>query len=810
MKTICQSCKFDLRNYPVTIELDSHNRSVYCPVCSTPVEEAISEIPEKKIFFDDETRTFIKWVTPQQAIVQKEIVEDLAPLGKLKLRLRTTTRDFKSIFYERVLVFMVNDEITGNQVFASPENHSRYGLEIVDRKLQPNENWIDVTFKLKGGFSGTVPIRAFVTKSKAGGTTDSALMVWPNFKRPAWSHEGKPYPAWNDYFFYFSTRDGNIKLKSLRIVGDEPHMMADVADVTKPMGSVTFPPEYVEIGAEIPRGGASEEFKACLLVKLDVSAVKQSITTSKLQLSVDFGTSNTCFFYLINSDPKALKLNDKTQILIGGIDLESDLAHTWIPRFKEQTLVPSELVFRLEPDKIFGEGTEPLPIVDYTIPPLKWRRGEEKRITTGFKWEQATEPSLVAPHHLRLQKMFLGLAFRAVMAELVSRSDLLGGTGVHPGEVDLTITYPLSMSEEKFKNLQDSFKYVAHSIRERTGINLAISSLIDESRAGEQGTNASGPGQKIFIDIGGGTTDISVIQQDKKHGQRLPLIVDSLRYAGNDFLKALASDGKGEGLSSRPLIELQRRIRAEEQVLNDLATFDNYGPRQEDAQRALNRFLDGLTQYIARVVAYKIKGAENAGETLTVYLLGNGWRFVLFSPRHPQANPNPDQSPQEIIKEEIQLRLDKLLADFQRAHIIPFKPDLVLEHPADPKTVVARGALMIFKKPAVDHQKGEPETFLGSDITVVTSTKKENVRWNRSVPLNLHDIVDKVCINNALGGFELLEVPVLKDKPEPRTPIQNVNIMRDLCDPNGRRVIKNAFNFYLENWYKRYLTGEWR
>jgi hypothetical protein len=814
MDTICNSCKFDVKTYPVTVELDSHNRTLYCPVCGTPIDK-LKEVPEKNIFYDEEAQSFIKWAPALQASTHPEVVEELT-LGQLKIKVRAKTRDYRQIFYDAVLVFTLNDEIILSQVFAPPENCRRYGIDIKAAQLQPNETYLDVKFELKGGFKGDISIPAAATKSVTNSgsrvTTGSALMVWPNFKRPAWRHQEKEYSRWNDYFIYFASLDGSVKPKSFRIVGEEPGVEFNIADVTMPMGAVNFPPEYIEIIADVDRGsGTARQYKACFQVRLNVNEVKQTITNNRLHLSVDFGTSNTCFYYLMqglsDKDPKPLKLNDKSHVLIGGLQLESDLRHTWIPNFIEQTLIPSELVFRLEPQKIFSGGGQINPIADYTIPPLKWRAGEERRISTGFKWQQATEPNAVSPYHLELQRMFLGLVFRLVMAELVSRDDLLGSSTVHPSEVELTLTYPLSMSEGKFKELLTSFEIVTRLIQERTGISLLITAVVDESRAGERGTAAKGPGQKIYIDIGGGTTDISVIEQGGEDGRRNLLVVDSLRYAGNDFLTALASDNKGGGLSTKPLIELQRRIRAEENVLDDLATFGNAMPRQEAAQKALDRFLRGLTQYLARIVAFRIdKLGDRAGqEKLIIYLLGNGWRFVLFTPRDPLASPTAN--PRDIIKKEVDRRLKKELENFRQAGIIKVEPKIELQHPEDPKTVVARGALLVERLPSSETERREPQTFMGSDIGVVTPTEEKTFRWNTSVPLDLGNVAENVYINNPLMGFELLRVPDNQHPGAPLTNIQDVNISQYLYERG--RIVRSAFNLYLERWYKKYLTGSW-
>ncbi len=255
------------------------------------------------------------------------------------------------------------------------------------------------------------------------------------------------------------------------------------------------------------------------------------------------------------------------------------------------------------------------------------------------------------------------------------------------------------------------------------------------------------------------------------------------------------------------MIELQRRIRAEEEVLTDLATFGNTALRQEAAQAALDRFLEGLMHYIARVVAYRIDklGERAAQEKLIIYLLGNGWRFVLFAPRDPLAGPN--RTPQEIIKEEVKVRLNRELELVFKAGMLPVKPDIVLQHPEDPKTVVARGALLIQDPQGGNPEKREPETFLGCDIRVVSPVKELDYHWNTSVPLNLKTTVNNVYISNALAGFEQLRVPDYQHPSAPPTEIQEVNLSQYVYE--GGRIYKSVFSLYLERWYKRFLTGSW-
>jgi hypothetical protein len=832
IKTTCNNynCGYDLRNYEVTVELDGRNRSLWCPVCGTQVVE-LEEVSGLGAFFDKKAGEYFKWSPPQQAAAQPNAY-DSQTHGKLTISVRSTVRNYLDIFYEQALVFAQGDGPFDRQCFAPPENCEAYGLEIIDAQLYPDNNYVSARFRLKGDFENTVVLPAFVTGHVVA--TESALLVWPDFERPEWTASqnrsetepdasgGDVQPGWNDYFVYFATSDARVKTEWMRVVGKNQGEEARFDGGTS-QGELLFTPRYIEICANVAVGsGLSRRYHSCFAVKL-ARAKQPPRNERKLRLSIDFGTSNTCLFYLIPSlgqnepdpHPEILRFSDRTLSLVKGLQLEDDLRHTWLPNLSGQDLIPSELVFAKPPETLFG-GAELQPVVDYTIPPLKWRKEEQKRISTGFKWQEATEPKKIQYHYRDLQKMYLGLVLRMVAAELAAGENLMGAGNVNPSEVDLIVTYPLSMNEITREDIFNSFRQSRALVRERTGINLAEYARVNESEAGEKGTSSQGVGIKIFVDVGGGTTDICVVNQSAEEGgARLTQVVDSVRYAGNDFLEALASD-RGQ-LSSRPMIELQRRIRIRrEKVLEDLSTFDNSNPRKEQAQKGLERFLRGFTQYLARLIALQANKDGGASRKLDVYLLGNGWQFVTFAvPLSPTAKAR-SATPQQTVVQEMQIRLMRELERFRDANLIKGVPEIDLHHPNDPKTVVARGALEVRTRrrtrqalddDADQSSQREPQTFMGTDVLVVLPAKSESFSWNTAVPLELEDEAERVSITSSIAGFEKAEVHNPEFSLAPLTRLRDINIGRHVHKDG--KIWRNAFNVYLEEWHKRYLTGKW-
>jgi hypothetical protein len=813
---LCGGCSFDLRLFPGSLTLDSQFRSIFCPICGAKVLE-LREAPRNGIFYDDQTGSYAKWVSSGKAeenIVLEELILD--PVGQAEppafvVTVQAKTVAYSKIFYDFVLVFFLDNHLVPPQLFAPPENCRRYAIQIESAQLLQNSNFVEVTFRLKGGYRDTIVIPAAPTQGvpdlRGNIIGGSALKLWPQFRRP----------RWKEYFVYFATSDPFVSVEYLRVFGEGPKEEATFLGST-PRGRFTFPPSFIEICARVTKEGIPPRtYKASFKMDLlDLKAVPPA-GDKRCCVAVDFGTSNTYFSYsLSGSDPEALELSDKTRTLIDGLHMELDLAHTWFPELSKQKLLPSELLFSEAPDNAFNERQELRPIVDYTIPPLKWREKEEKQIVTGFKWEHAVTPSTVRAHYKKLQQMFLELALRLALAEVVQRIDTQASAMVDPFRIGLIITYPLAMSEPEFRQLCDSYDAVRSALEESTGVILEEVATIDESYAGEIGTRAVGATHSIFVDVGGGTTDMSVVEVsvDEDGGFRRPQFVDSVQFAGNDFLQALVSGDYGDKnrISSKSLIELERRIRLKDSnVFKDSATFANAARRTQGALKVLKRFLDGLTEYLARAIAVHVasqSGPSDKKQKLDVYLLGNGWRFAEMESQVSAIRDERDTP--TIVREEIGKKLSDRLAKLLQAGVISDIPQFDIHLPIDPKSVVSCGALLVYlNNPSTgisaNRQMSKPKTFLGSNVDIATPGKILQYRWNVEVPFNVgaNIKIDGVFIAEPLAGFERTSVPVPVDSGTQLSELKSVNISRALLE--GNSIARSAFNCYLERWYKTLL-----
>jgi len=746
----------------------------------------------------------MKWVAQEGPEILEPLSQPAIGPRNLTINVRAHTRSYQEIFYKSALVFINNAQVIPQQMFAPPENCRRYGIEIISKQLNAQGNFIEVDFRLRGSDKSlTVSLPVACTEAltdQNGDVTDgSALKVWPRFSRP----------RWRDYFVYFATTDPAVTTEQIRIVGERAPDEAVLLGTT-PRGKLQFAPSFIEISAKVKNKlGIERQYRACFYVGL--TELKTSAEGQRCLLAVDFGTSSTCFSYsIMGGSPQPLELSDKTLTLVPGLQLEKLLAHSWLPELNREKLLPSELLFPNAPDKVFGAQRDLVPIVDYTIPPNKWRDHEEDLIVAGFKWLHAVKPASVKQNYEQLQRMYLELALKLAIAEIAEITQ--GTSSIDPFHVDMVVTYPLAMSDAEFRGLLGSYNTVQELVAEGTGIVLEEKATIDESLAGQYATQFTEGKEFILLDVGGGTTDMAVIEVSPLM-QRVPRFVDSMHFAGNDFLEAIASDTTGRKISNASLIELERRIRVkDDKVLDDPSTFRHSNSIRNEAIEALERFLDGLIEYLARTIAVQSShssGVAASRKKTDVYLLGNGWRYISMLP--PSNSPIGISDITIVVRDWISDRLDKRLEALKHAGIIQDIPDFDIHHPADPKIVVSSGALDLYMSSPetftqIRREKREKRTFLGCNISVVATGSSQPFDWQREVPFDLTVAPLAVFMRQSLAGFEQTPVPVNQGGTVTLTDLQKVNIIREVRDPRMPKIVKSAFSVYMESWHKRWLN----
>lgn len=797
METKCQTCDFNLQNFKDSIELAGSFHSIYCPVCGTLI---VKTAEFSGVFYDDVQKGYVIWdLTIGHSSGPASKTQGV---GQMELKVNGISLNPTKLCYEKVIIFQHEEETILPQSIIRPE-FRRY----LTPYARPVGRWEPPHFifdlPLKGDYTVPVHLSALVSQSEispqSGNTSKgSALNLWPAFRRT----------GWRNYFVYFASSDPNIRLQSLTVYGQEGQSATFVGITAR--GEVNFVPELIEIKMADNLGS---EYWSCYHVEFkDNESVPAPAGGSNEHLipvlSLDFGTSNTCFAVKLseNSLSEVIQFRDRTKRIISGFSVEDSISVPWLPEIEpnigNHTQLPSELSFSKETEKIGPEIENFRPIVDYTIPPsTRYRDGEEKFIQGEFKWEVALPVPLKAFTY-RLQYLYLTLAFRMALAEVVSdprcqRFD----------QIDVVATCPLAFGEHQREMFRKTIAQVQEDITNQTGVNIVFQKMYDESHAGESGSGQMpGTVETVYVDVGGGTTDLGFFRfehtEDKPYDKAIYL--DSMQYAGDDVWNSLTEANLSKWTSTR--FEREARARGAASLFNDpvFIPFQRQRNNSDRAKRGLRTFIDGLIEYVTRMIAARQRNrtpVESLDGELGLYLLGNGWRFIEVL---NSADTDPD------VGKAIASRVKTLVED-RLKHYQVSAPPLTVIYPIvkdrDPKTVVTLGAISLFVGEKAGEIPPEPEftlkSFLGSDVTV-SSPLRQTINWHETVPYPLprNSIVKGINYEKSNGfDFEKEQVNGVR--------IQELNLLDHAVlakKTDGTYLTKNMMAFYLENWHKKTMV----
>lgn len=798
MNTKCHTCDFDLQSFAANIELGGAFRSIYCPVCGALVVKT-AEFPG--VFYDEGRGGYVIWdLRMRRASGPTSQTQRLGNLFEITVSgLALNPND---LCYDRVVVFQHGNEVVLPQSIMKPE--FRHYLRPYARPVgrwEPPHFVFDLP--LRGDYTVPVHLRALISSTEVNPqsgkhSNGSALNLWPDFRRK----------GWRNYYVYFASSDPNVKLQELAVYGADGESATFRGTTAR--GEVNFVPQLVEIRVA---DGNGTEYWSCYEVEFkDGQSLPAPAGGGEEQLipilSLDFGTSNTCFAvkFSESSLSEVIHFSDRTKRIIRGFSVEDSINVPWLPEIQEgatgPTQLPSELSFSKETERIGQEIEGFRPIADYTIPPsTRYREGEEKFIQGEFKWEHAL-PAQLKPFASTLQYLYLTLAFRMALAEVASdpRCQRLD-------QVDLVATCPLAFTERQREMFREAVARVQEDVRSQTGIGMVFQKMYDESHAGEAGSGQMpGTAETVYVDVGGGTTDVGFFRFDQSEGQPQDKAVylDSMQYAGDDVWNSLTEGN----LSTWGATKFEREARAKgaAAIFNDpiFLAFQRRRNNSDRAKRGLRKFIDGLVEYVARMIAARerSRGESEALEGgLGLYLLGNGWRFVeVLGPGNGDADPGA----------AISGRVKTLIEERLKLHGVT-APPLTVIYPVvkdrDPKTVVALGAIALFVGEKAGDILPEPEfaptSFLGSDVAVL-SPLRHTVRWYETIPYALprNSVVRGINYERAAEfDFEQEQVNGMR--------IQEMNLLDYAVltkRGDGAYLTKNMMAFYLENWHKKTLV----
>ncbi|MCG9900886.1 MAG: hypothetical protein MH132_12850 [Hydrotalea sp.] len=256
--------------------------------------------------------------------------------------------------------------------------------------------------------------------------------------------------------------------------------------------------------------------------------------------AIDFGTTNTHIEYKIgNGSPKTFDITaDDVQIAslfhptkeklgdYGAIAIRELIEHEFVPQ-----LIGNESEFKFPHRTVIAENhslnieTETFTLADFNIPFIYERVPERDKVQTNLKWAKKEKGN-----EKRVRAYFEKIMMLLRNKVLFNRGNL--------SQTKLVWFYPSSMKPARKSQLESTwnelFNLYFNPTQQAVGITESLAPFYYF-----KGTNKLQGGSfkpVVSIDIGGGTTDVVVFQQNK------PLLMTSFKFAAN----AIFGDGFSE------------------------------------------------------------------------------------------------------------------------------------------------------------------------------------------------------------------------------------------------------------------------
>lgn len=261
-----------------------------------------------------------------------------------------------------------------------------------------------------------------------------------------------------------------------------------------------------------------------------VTPEQQLSSGMQASLAIDFGTSNTGLAFKLDGSPTPLLFELSPKMLWGSKPLLENPGFVPFKWGASKGYFPTILLKRkaAKLDAVRVDSLEPQHLFLVDIPGL--HKGMEERVFDpkvkedwpemhkNLKWEHDTKMPWRRP-------AFLGLALLYAHAELFFNK---GGATIN----NYVFTFPLAFSESERRGFEEETQIVVNKIR-RFCFNMGevSPSYVDESTAIAKSVQSHPNPAKIevFVDIGGGTTDIAI----RYNGNFV--VLDSVKLAGKSF-----------------------------------------------------------------------------------------------------------------------------------------------------------------------------------------------------------------------------------------------------------------------------------
>lgn len=727
-KFVCenQNCGFDLGEFEAErIVTEGPEVALFCPVCGNRLAVPLGQLG---IFYRGGAEPgFVQWKLSAERVAAATRVT--IPLGKLNLRFDEKTCPLEplrpqDICYPAVPAFRQLDG-----ALAVPTLPVRVDfLDCIDLAVafRPGE-------VVRGRYQAELPLHGLTSPlrielplmaAEPGKTVSNAerdvfrgvnIRLWPPVAFRKWKRFFVGIAAVDEdgrkIFHPQRTLEAhwvNHNLLATLVAAETAGKSARVACTTERPTCITL--SFGERGR--PVGGGLWQ----------VSPATEEYGQGTLSLGVDFGTSNTCIAYAYQgSEPQSLPIaSDQRNGGSAGYIVQSgrepevhEAVDTWVPRLgfgPKGDLLASELLVnrpvRTEvPDPAAIKAWKPVERFSIPTAGVHIAYPERDYIISEFKWSEQVQPVQFQGDKVveALQEVYLDFAAFFALGHILSR---LGGVAA-PGSVLIRYSYPLVFSTGQRSSLASVWKNVAQRLSEDAiGMHVEAndSDALDESNAAAQnglGEFGETPA-RLFVDIGGGTTDLALLWRPKGRGEAPQVCyLTSFRYAGRTYIDALSGTGEKtvSCLVGGCSVEALRRLIRESSLIRNVINSPNVikVERRTLVERRAALFYLYLVEYLARLIVAPLLSGEapvdDGGErpdpwVVEVVPMGNGWGFAGILDPHGEEG---------LIVHRMQERVDQLLEELctagiklPRIRIAPLR--LKGLHP---KAAVAHGVLKL-------------------------------------------------------------------------------------------------------------------
>ncbi|MBL8152098.1 MAG: hypothetical protein JNN15_19425 [Blastocatellia bacterium] len=584
---------------------------------------------------------------------------------------------------------------------------------------------------------------------------DSSLALWPPKVSTQWH-------------FYAAYGKGNRQEVGRWFLIDENGMSGENIEVIEDYEYITFLQ-----GGEKPNRPAAMMLKdsnnsecgVAVLTKFD----EQEVFTKNASMAMDLGTSNTSFAYSIDeSEPKSLLFSLSPEMVWGdppakGFDEPGFVPFSWnVKKGFYPTILLSRKGVGLE--KVKPSEVQIKHVFQVDIPTLRSNIAQVMGGQLKEFWDFHQNLKWDFDQQSAYRTLFLERSLLYAHAEMFFTHHALPSSYV--------FTFPLAFSPSARKEFHQEARRTIEKLRALccpSADKFNYVSEVDESTAIAASSRATAGGKgilEVFVDIGGGTSDIAI-----RHDNRF-LVLDSVRVAGKSFFKfadksfnePVYGDAQFKKhltkiLSSTSEVDVEALYKSSKQAVNaELGTIYSVlinQTKDEDFTAKEGKILEEgmgrpsyikyrsslffrhiLTYALIQACAAVIDNKATLSNGINIILSGNAWGLLMFAELRRAKNMIKEECKQilkyivdallksESLKDEEYRYLEKL-------HV--FNITLLNEDDLKKaKTSVAIGALMaLTRNGQVARQPEEASTSPYAGITM------KNVKINEYDPITI-------------------------------------------------------------------------